>query len=753
MMGDGGRMIRRHALHVAAVLWVGGLIGCGPDATRARPGDTLRVVPSVPPVPEEIAGQRVRYVSANLLPGDTSFELPVGGYGVEFVEGDGSRDPNRPASRCWRGATTLAVHGRRALRFSPPAVPGSYGIRCRATPVKPGQVYTFSAYLRGGGGPASVRLVPRWPVDRQGEKAFQLTNRWRRCQVSFQAPAGQGSVQSVSVCPLLVVSSDGPGRNSVGGGAQWVDVDAVQLEPGRMAGPYRPRRPVEYAAVVNPASTVLAGPPSTGRLDSSPRALIACAVRNNTAARIRLQLVWQLSNILNGSRRVRVLATTLSPGGGRDLKLDFGPGDVGYYLLRTDVRGGVDVGLTERLEVPVLGRSAPGDLGRYPFFGLAEASVGSWNAAQVSSTSRPVVSVFGMCPPQRVNWRWRDLETTPGVDDLRAVDGVINAMLEGGAEPVVCPSGPMADVAPTWAVRSGGPDAPAVDARQYRQFIFRLVSHFHARVRYWHLPSAPRDQGLAWAKLFRQAVKLADPHAKVVGPGFGPSQPPPPSRIQAFLAAGGAAELDVLLHGVWTDGVEHPRDDWDRLDRDLAMLARACASRGRPDLPRWAITPAWGSSDSADLAARAIQVHQAALLLKKHGVTHWLIPTPLPSGSAVGSVRCVEAAACGTVARWLASATFERERAVSPDLIVMVFDTATGPIAALVCTKAPRDARPVTVSLAARLHAEDLFGRTLADGAAPIDLTLSPAPIYVRPLGEQANWLDGIVVSPTGRAR
>ena len=698
---------------------------------------------AIPSVPDAIAVQRVRYVSPNLLAGDTSFELPAGNRPVISRQGASLTERVGPIPCGSKRVNTLAVHGRRALRLFPVPGGGGCAIHWRGVRLEPKRVYTFSAYVRGVAGSTTIRLVPGWPMDRWRTEAFQITDQWQRCQVSFETRGDEGEQASLTCTPALLVSASAPQNSGAAGHPAWLEVDAVQLEAGATASRYRPQPAVECAAAAEPwlASVAHAGRPI--RID--------CTVRNNTAEYVRLQLVWQLSDVLDPRPHLRVLDLELPPGHGHDVKLDFGVDGVGYYVLRTDVRGGVDVGLLDRVGLAVVDASAVGHGGAESFLGLAAADVAMDSKRTRSPTSQPTVAALGTLSPQRVVWRWRDLETAPGEDDFTAANGVIEAMAAARVEPVVCLAGPTADLAPAWAVRVDG-GVRRVDRRQYRQFVFRVAGHFRNRVRFWHLPPAPDGQWVAWARLFRQAAKLASPRASVVGPGFAPSGGSGPAEISAFIAAGGAGEVDVLLHRLCAPEKAGLRGDWDRLDRDLADVAKACAAAGRADLPRWEVTPAWCWPDRDGPADRAIRIHRTALLLKKHRVSCWLVPPP-PASNGETSRDCpVEVVTCATLARRFASAEFRRQQPVGQDLVAMLFDAAEGPFAALIHTSPSSSAAPVAISIPAGLRAENLFGRVLADGSASTDLTLSSAPIYVRPVDGRADWSDLLRFETQARA-
>ncbi len=719
MMGDGDSMGLRRRVQVPVVLLLAVLVGCGGGKRGVRPSPAPEKATSPPPVPAAIAAQRVSYASPNLLLGDTSFELPSGQY-ASLPAGK-----PRPAGAWRRGRVrpqrirTLAVHGHWALRVSPTRSTGHYAVHWPAVPLEPGKTYTLSAYLRGGDR-ATVRLDSGGRAGSASSQAIRPTRRWQRYHVTFEAPAGAEPGKDCRFRPAIVVSADSDPQSDRAVQDPWVEIDAVQLESAPSPSPYLPPCPIDYAAVT--ANRPIPGDPRapdapSGCLPPGEPLVIQAYVRNNASERVQLQLVWQLSELLSRRAQVRVLSVTLPPSHCQDVRLDFGPTEVGYYVLRTDVRGGSDLGLTDRLGLAVL---------------------------ESSPTTSPFVSpCLSHESPRRLVWRWRDLETMPGQDDFRGADRIVTAVLAAGAEPIVCLSGLQAESAPTWALQTdGGQD---VDPRQFRQFVFRVADHFRGRVRYWLLPPAPGSRQHAWARVYRQAVKLADPEAKVVGPTLMPATPSPAAAILRFLADGGAEDVDVLSHSLWTLGGGPPDQEWVRLDRALEQVRQACEAAERADLPRWEVTPAWPRQTSADLAGRAVAIHRVALLLKKHEVARWLMPGVRETDGVVRSACPIETAACAAAAQRLGNATFRQVRRIAPGAVALLFDTPNGPFAAIVADGSMSDGKVPSVAVPPGVRAENLFGGALSDGVVPARLSLSVGVVYVCPLVPRADWLEELV--------
>jgi hypothetical protein len=737
-----------------------GLTACESGGTNVGVSPAPRLVQALGPVPEEIASQRVRYASSNLLAGDTSFETPDAPYILEACE----RDPHtgaiqRSLLRPYR-VSALTVHGQRALRVTGLTGGRERALRWPAVPLTPGVPYTFSTYVRS--------LVPMTRLELAGgsarlspSTAFTPGPSWDRYELTFTVPASGQEAEPVLMVPVLRLIGGPAARSEAGTTGRWVEVDAVQLEPGAAAGPYRPRKPVDYGIAIREHQPVDHLPPG------QPLKLVA-TLRNNTPVPVRLQLVWQVVDILTQTGPTQVSQTHILPGQEWDTNLDFEPLQAGQYLLKTYVRGGVDVGFVDQRELAVFDLP-PGrvPLSR-PFFGLSRGLPGRGIGPGSRATSRPAMDRLASSWPQRMVWRWDDIETQPGHDCFVEPDKSIDALVAQGAEPIVClaslpeerplrsgnpatrPAHRVAatEAVPAWALAREGAAAPAVDPRQYRQFVFRVVTHFRGRVRYWEAPPAGQGSGGAWTRLFREAVKLADPQALVVVPVESDS-PPAAGRVASApsIRPEGLSEADVVLHTFWCPGGPDPAGDLDRLSQSLAQLTNLLARAGRADVPHWELTPAWPGTEGMDPAVAASQIHRVALLLKRHGASRWLVPPPASFEPTLRLGASVEVTVLATLASWFGPATFRRERPVGPELTAMEFTGVRSSFAALVSHRGQIPTQPLTLALPIGVRATTLFGRWLNDGTWPTDLTVVSSPVYLWPTDERTEVLQGVAPS------
>ena len=209
--------------------------------------------------------------------------------------------------------------------------------------------------------------------------------------------------------------------------------------------------------------------------------------------------------------------------------------------------------------------------------------------------------------------------------------------------------------------------------------------------------------------------------------------------------------MDVLLHSLWQPGNVASDGSWGRLGEDLAKTALACVAADRPVLPRWEITPEWSWPASTGPGARAAHIHRVALLLAEHGVARWMTPDP-PASATTPRQRCaVEVAATAMMTKRLGTARFMGRQVIGSGVLAMRFIGPAGAFAALVCPALGVGTRPVPVVIPLGVRAENLFGRVLADGEWPTEVSLSLAPVYIWPTTDQDDWLDGVLVAPGSR--
>ena len=174
----------------------------------------------------------------NLLP-NSSFELGTAGWGVmnEVPKENGKFQTLRVRS------SKDSVHGASSLELRNPD--GGLVVLCSpAVPVAPGEMYTFSVWLKASV-PMTAELSFFSPIDGRWHvvsRKVPVSKEWKRCEFVRKIPAGH---------PEVVVRVQFRSEGTL-------FADAAQLERGGSASAYSPSAPVE-AAVEMPKTWCTAG--------------------------------------------------------------------------------------------------------------------------------------------------------------------------------------------------------------------------------------------------------------------------------------------------------------------------------------------------------------------------------------------------------------------------------------------------------------------------------------------------------------
>lgn len=174
----------------------------------------------------------------NLLP-NSSFELGTAGWGVmnEVPKENGKFQALRVRS------SKDSVHGASSLELRNPD--GGLVVLCSpAVPVAPGEMYTFSVWLKASV-PMTAELSFFSPIDGRWHvvsRKVPVSKEWKRCEFVRKIPAGH---------PEVVVRVQFRSEGTL-------FADAAQLERGGSASAYSPSAPVE-AAVEMPKTWCTAG--------------------------------------------------------------------------------------------------------------------------------------------------------------------------------------------------------------------------------------------------------------------------------------------------------------------------------------------------------------------------------------------------------------------------------------------------------------------------------------------------------------
>ena len=390
--------------------------------------------------------------------------------------------------------STNARTGRCGARVAAP------GIECRPFPVRQGQRYTLSAWLRAAAPDTRVRLrFFEWadsggdqPLGRHTcETQVVATTAWTRHQVS--------GIAWPNLCENYVARIV-PDR------AVWVD--DVQVEEGE-ATPYAPAAPVEVGAET-PTRWCLVGE----RVEVS-------AHLSNVPGTGPARLTYTLEDLW--SRPVDHIVRSVKNGSSD--RASFSVKEPGMYRVRVRAEGvasegEVWFGVFPRRDRRLRPQSAFGThvTAAVPkpthTLLLSEAMGARW----VRLHDFGDFCHWRVVEPKKGDWVWRDAE----IDELRARGFSILANL---GHP------------PLWAGRTHADrtdhgdwtDAPPRDLSEWETYVFKTVEHFKGRISHWEIwnepcwksffSGTPEEYAEVLKAAFR-AVKRADPQAVVIGGCF-----------------------------------------------------------------------------------------------------------------------------------------------------------------------------------------------------------------------------------------
>jgi hypothetical protein len=413
---------------------------------------------------------------------------------------------------------------------------GQYGaflasgaLECRPFPVRAGCRYTLTAYLRAQRPNTKVTLkLMEWadsggdfPADRHEIAATVTpTADWARYQMSGVAlpHLWEGYVARVE--------ANGP-----------LYVDDAQVEEGD-ATPYRPMHSVEVGA------------DSPTRWCSPGESVTVRAYVAGAEAREPVRLVYTLEDLWG-----RKLAMWRHRVQGRTDTITFRAKRLGLCRVRVSAdtspaAGEVCFGVFPKRE-PGLRKTSPfgthvTDMLPGPTRAVLASEAMGVGWARLHDFSD--VCHWYRVEPEKGRYVWHDAE----VDDFRRRGFTLMANLghpplwAGRADPQRVDYG-------VWT------NAPPRDMAEWEDYVFRVVTHYRDRIRYWEVWNEPFGSGFfcgtpeEYAEILKaayRAIKRADPRAVVVGGCFYPDSDEWTRRV---LARGGLDNMDVLsYHIYWT---------------------------------------------------------------------------------------------------------------------------------------------------------------------------------------------------------
>jgi hypothetical protein len=410
------------------------------------------------------------------------------------------------------------------------------GIECRPFPVRAGQRYMLTAWIKAAEPDTRVTLrLFEWAdeggdqsADRNEHKAtVAVTTEWARYQVSGIALPNLWEDYVARIVPS---------------GTVWID--DVQVEEGE-ATDYQPARAIEVGAETPTRWCRVGEPVEVTAHVASVKPLDNCP------------LVYTLEDLW--SRPLRTVSREGKPG--VPDRFTFMPEKPG--MVRVRVRAG---------DEPATGEVWFGVFPQRDRKPRPDSAFGTHVTAVVPEPTNTLLASEAM----GARWvrlhdfgdfcHWRVVEPEQGRFDWR--DAEINELRSRGFMILANLGHP-----PVWAGRPHPPEqdhgswtsAPPRDIAEWENYVFKTVEHFRDRIRHWEVWNEPCWEGFfsgtpeEYAELLKvayRAIKRAQPDAVVIGGCFSSHAA---EWTQRVLAQGGLDSMDALsYHVYWSPAVTEP---------------------------------------------------------------------------------------------------------------------------------------------------------------------------------------------------
>ena len=452
--------------------------------------------------------------------------------------------------------SAVARSGQASARVGPP------GIECRPFPVRGGQRYTLSAWIKAAQPNTRVTLRFFEWADQGGDQpsgrnerttSVTATTEWARYQLSGIALPNMWEDYVARIVPS---------------GPVWID--DVQMEEGEATG-YRPAQAVEVGAET-PTRWCLVGE------DVEVTAHVAGAEPSEEPCPLTFTLedLW--------SRPLRVISRTATPG--TPERVRFTAEKPGMVRVRVQAGGSPATGEVWFGVFPRRDRKLRPD----SMFGTHVTAVvpeptNTLLASEAMGARWVRLHDFGdfchwrVVEPQKGRFEWRDAE----IDELQRRGFMILANL---GHP------------PLWAGRphpkeqdhGSWTSAPPRDIAEWENYVFKTVEHYRDRIRHWEVWNEPCWQGFfsgtpeEYAELLKvayRAIKRADPQAVVIGGCFSSHAPQWTGRV---LAQDGLDFMDALsYHVYWSPAVTEPASPGEAtfIEQEMRHFADLMQERGK----------------------------------------------------------------------------------------------------------------------------------------------------------------------------
>lgn len=429
----------------------------------------------------------------------------------------GALHPWRASNMTLRPDPKTKVHGFQSARFT---ASGTTVLTSGLFVARPGVPHTFSFYLRAGheggevrfgvysayvAGTEHERYAPRW---RGIEEKGTLTTTWRRYTVSGALPPSPGGYYFVRLAMQT------PTDTSI-----WVD--AMQVEEGERATPFRPRRRWEAGLaterpfhVFHPDEPVRVQVSLFAEGDVPPTIPLTLTVRDlweREVARRTITMTPRSVGILPMNRE-RATPTT-SPSAAKAamevlLRLPLGS----YRLSLVDAEGT----MLDELVVSVLPRFTPRGKATSMSIHVPATEEGVRLARLLGCGWVRILDASGVThwdvvEPQPGQWTW---------ERSNWLDEAINTYRRGGLHILG-----LLFRSPLWASSGDTVNHPPKDLAAWRTYVRSVAEHFRGRIEAYEVWNEPygffegrEDLYVQMVRIAREEIRQADPDALIVAP-------------------------------------------------------------------------------------------------------------------------------------------------------------------------------------------------------------------------------------------
>ncbi len=473
--------------------------------------------------------------------------------------------------------------------------------------VRPGSTYVLSAYMRADTEGVPVKMQIRFADPLQGtddgssyitrdrvevgaEEAV-LTTVWQRYSIRV---AASRRYAFVAVGPDMRAK---PESNAT------VWIDGVQLEEAEEAGEFQTRQPVEIGCSTGKFGNVFAAGEPTG---------VTLYGYNRTSAGAGVEVGLRAADYFDETVYRGVQRLELPAGGQGEVVWPL-PLGKGYYNLFVSWESG---GRKKEYRVPVAVIEPYSQ--RDSVFGVNHAPGTDTNCVQLCKA--------GVVWAREWALTWQHIEPEPGQFQFEMADRHINRVLGTGMQMVQqlppFPSAEWNTTAPAelterfagFANLYGRMAYPPSDPQVFRRYIQEVVEHYRSQIRIWEYLNEPfytthsfpnveqldcATEGfpgarfevqdyISWLKVMYEAVKQADPEAKVIGGISGR----PDLLTREFFQAGGLDYVDYFNLHIYP-GLRRPEGYIQPMAEMVAEMEKSPSGRR----PIWMTEYAYFSTD------------------------------------------------------------------------------------------------------------------------------------------------------------